>query len=87
MIAAIAALGLTNVAFAITLAIQAKENRIERQSLTAAALQANDLPDAARRVDHAAEKRRADAHMKMVSEIRENGGVFTPPETNKPVGI
>ncbi len=87
MIAAVAALGLSNVAFAIALAVQAKENRIERQSLTAAALQANDLPDAARRVDHAAEKRRADAHMKMVSEIRENGGVFTPTETNQPVGI
>lgn len=87
MIAAIAALGLTNIAFAVVMAIQARENRIERQALTSAALQANDLPDAARRVDHAAEKRRAEAHLKLVEEIRSNGGVFTPPEGNKPVGI
>lgn len=61
----------------------------ERQALTAAALQANNLPDAARRVDHAAEKRRADAHLKLVNEIKENGGVFEMPETQaqKPLGV
>ncbi len=59
----------------------------ERQALTAAALQANDLPDAARRVDHAAEKRRAEAHLKMVEEIRGNGGVFSPPDNQKPLGV
>lgn len=80
-------LGVLNLALVGALVYTGRTHSIERQALTAAALQANNLPDAARRVDHEAEKRRADAHLKLVKEIQDNGGVFTPPETQKPLGV
>lgn len=88
MIGAVWALALTNAALVAAIVAIVRNAQGERERLTAAAFQANHLPDAARRVVKSQEDERVRAHLKMQKELAENGGIFPePPSVKKPEGI
>jgi len=53
----------------------------------AAALQANNLPDAARRLTKVDEEKRVSAQLRLQEELRASGGVFPDSVVHKPDGI
>lgn len=82
------ALAAVNISLVGALVLSMRWGQAERERLTAAALQANNLPDAARRVVKAQEDDRVKASLKLQQELRDNGGIFPePPGVKKPSGI
>lgn len=78
----------SNISLTAAIVVVVLGGQRERERLTAAALQANNLPDAARRVVKSQEDDRIKAHLKMQQELRDSGGIFSEPLLpKKPEGI
>lgn len=93
MIYAIVTLGLSNLALATGWYFTAKLDYEARRTLTAAALEAKGLTDAARRAAAPTPpevRQQLESQIKLQREIRENGGTFSsanPFGTMKPEGV